>query len=474
MNPHGTPESEAALKTAFKAAIRYLRDFNRGPVPAPVSQSEILARLPKEAPEAGSPAEEVIADFIAAAEGGVPAKLGGRFLAYVMGGAHPAGMAADWLTTAWDDAPGTPLASPFGCAVDARVGEWAKALLDLPAEASCGIVTGTTVGNFVGVAAARNALLARHGWDVEADGLFGAPEIRVLIGAEAHPTMLAGLRFAGYGAKRVVPIETDDNGAMRADAFEQALSEQPDDAPILVCAQAGHIHSGAFDPFADIAPLCRARGAWLHVDGAFGLWARATPSLRQLTDGVELADSWATDAHKWLNTPYDGAFAIVRDAAAHARAMSATASYLPAPAGERDPSHFVPELSRRARGNAIYATIRALGRQGIIDGVERCVANAQKMRDLLTAEPGISCLNDVVINQAAFRFEAPDGDAESSDALTKEVVRKAIETGEVFLQTAEWRGRTIMRCSVCSHASTEDDMRRVAEVLIDAYRRSVN
>ncbi|MEO1312013.1 MAG: pyridoxal-dependent decarboxylase, partial [Pseudomonadota bacterium] len=205
----------------------------------------------------------------------------------------------------------------------------------------------------------------------------------------------------------------------------------------------------------------------------FGLWARATPSLRHLREGMELADSWATDAHKWLNTPYDGAFAIVRDAAAHARAMSATASYLPAPEGERDPSHFVPELSRRARGTAIFATIRALGRAGIAEAVERCCANARLMRDLLTETPGVACLNDVVLNQAAFRFAAPNGDA-SADALTKEVVRKAVETGEVFLQTAEWRGRTIMRCSVTSQATTEDDIRRVAEVVLDAYKRSVN
>jgi len=478
MNPHGTKDAEAALAAAYDEGVRYLREFDDAPVPATTSQQEALDRLGRDLPEDGAPAADVIRGFIAAAEGGVTATAGGRWLAFVVGGAHPAGIAADWLSSAWDEAPGTPLGAPFACAVDGLVCDWTKELLDLPREASVGIVTGTTVGNFVGVAAARNGLLARHGWDVEAMGLYGAPDVRVVITEEAHPTMLAGLRMAGFGSERVVKVATDRNGAMKADAFAETLASIPPGAPTLVCAQAGHIHTGAFDPLAEIAPLCRARGAWLHVDGAFGLWARANPATRYLTEGMELADSWATDAHKWLNTPYDGAFAIVRDAAAHERAMSVSASYLPQAEGGRDPSRFVPELSRRARAHPIYAVIRHLGRAGIADAVERCCANARLMRDLLTQHPSVRSLADVVINQAAFQFRPRDDsgaeDDAAADALTKDVVRRAVATGEVFLQTAEWRGRTIMRCSVTSHATTEDDIRRVAAIVLDAFRRATN
>lgn len=466
---HGSKAAEAALACAYDAARAYLRDVQDASNHVAVTQTEIRAKLGTRLPEQGESSEAVIEALIRAADGALAPTTGGRFFAYVIGGTHPAGVAAEILNAAWDDKPGTPLVTPFGCAVDGLVGEWLLELLDLPREASVGIVTGASMGNFLGIAAARHALLEREGWDVEAQGLFGAPPITVLIGEEAHPTVHKALRFAGLGARRVVQIETDAQGAMRPDRLAAALAAAS--GPILVCTQAGNINTGAMDPFAEIAPLCRERGAWLHVDGAFGLWARVSPELGRSIRGVELADSWATDAHKMLNTPYDAGFGIVRDSAAHLGAMDISASYLVQAEGARDPSRYVPELSRRARGTPIYATIRALGRQGVRGMIETCCAHARRMRDALTSRAGVACLNEVVFNQAIFRFAVPGraGDEAASDALTAEVATRVRETGECWVQSSNWRNRTVMRFSVVDRATTAADIDRSARAVLRAY-----
>jgi len=470
---HGSKAAEAALARAYEAARAYLKGVHEASNHVAVTQPEVRARLGTKLPERGESSEAVIQSLVRAADGALAPTAGGRFFAYVIGGTHPAGVAAEFLNAAWDDKPGTPLVTPFGCAVDGLVGEWLLELLDLPRESSVGIVTGASMGNFLGIAAARHALLGRAGWDVEAQGLFGAPPITVIISEEAHPTVHKALRFAGLGAKRVVAIETDAQGRMRADRVAAALAAAP--GPTLVCTQAGNIMTGAMDPFAEIAPLCRERGAWLHVDGAFGLWARVSPELNRAIQGVELADSWATDAHKMLNTPYDAGFGIVRDPAAHLGAMDISASYLAQAEGARDPSRFVPELSRRARATPIYATIRALGRQGVREMIETCCAHARRMRELLTARTGVACLNEVAFNQAIFRFSVPGraGDEAAGDALTAEVAQRARESGECWVQSSTWRNRTVMRFSVVDRATTATDIERAAAAVLRAYDQAL-
>ena len=465
---HGSPEAEKALERAYEAARAYLRGVREESNRVAVTQAGVRASLGTVLPEEGEPSEQVIAALIEAARGALSPTAGGRFFAYVIGGTHPASVAAEFLNAAWDDRPGTPLVTPFGCAIDGLVGEWVLELLDLPREASVGVVTGASMGNFLGIVAARHALLERAGWDVEAQGLFGAPPITIIIGEEAHPNMLKGLRLAGFGAERTVRIAADANGAMRADRLEAALKNTS--GPALVLAQAGHILTGAHDPFPAIAAACRAHGAWLHVDGAFGLWARVSPALAEGVRGVELADSWATDAHKMLNTPYDAGFGIIRDKAAHTAAMGISASYLAQQEGARDPSHYVPELSRRARATPVYATLRALGRRGVREMVEGCCARTRQMRDLLVKEPGVACLNEIVFNQAIFRFAPRPGAPEAeTDTLTAEVVRRTVESGECYVQTSQWRGKTVMRFSVASRATDEAEIERSAAAVLKAY-----
>jgi glutamate/tyrosine decarboxylase-like PLP-dependent enzyme len=456
-------DAQAALDAAFRHALAYLRDLPDRPLTAEQSPAALRAALGATLTDAGEPAAAVIAR-LAAASAGVTPMSGPRFFSFVIGGAHPAGIAADWLAAVWDQNSGLYGPTPLSATAESIASRWVLDLLGLPQTAAVGFVTGATMANFAGLAAARRALLERAGWDVEAKGLYGAPEIAIVLGEDAHSTVFGALRFLGLGAERVHRIATDAQGRMSAPALKQRL-ESLGAQPTLVCAQAGQINTGACDPFGPIVEACRTRGAWLHVDGAFGLWAQASPKTRALTEGVEHADSWAVDAHKWLNTPYDCGFAIVRDPAALVGAMAITASYLQASADERNPSHYVPELSRRARGFAVYATLAALGRQGVRELVERCCALTRRMRDALAGEPGIACLNEVVLNQAIFRF----GD---DDALTQAVADAVTASGEAYLHTAQWRGRAVMRFSVCSHMTTEADIDRTARAVLKAFREA--
>jgi glutamate/tyrosine decarboxylase-like PLP-dependent enzyme len=452
----------AAMMRAAQAAIDYRRRIATAETTPAASYAEILPAFDAPVPEQGGEADAIIAELIERATRGIRASTGPRFYGWVIGSSHPTGVAADWLTAAWGQNAGNILAAPAASAVEAVAARWLLELLGLPAEASVGFVTGATVANFVCLAAARSEVLRRVGWDVEGDGMFGAPPIEVLIGADAHATVFSGLKYLGLGARRVTTVATDDAGRMLPGAFETALKAAS--GPVIAIAQAGQINSGVSDPFAAIAPMAREAGAWLHVDGAFGLWAQASPRHAHLTQGVELADSWATDGHKWLQTPYDSGFAIVRDAEAHRRAMAISASYLPPAEGaERDPSAYVPELSRRARGFAAWAMIRQLGRTGIAEMVERCCRIASRIADRVADEPGIALVLAPELNQVMFRF----GD---SDAATIATVQRVQDDGIAWIGGAQWRGQWVMRLSVSSSATTEADADITSAAIVSAWR----
>lgn len=458
--------SFAAMAHAAQVAIEYRRAVAHADHTPVVDYAAIRAAFAAPTPETGGDAQAILAELIECASPGIRAQTGPRFFGWVIGNSHPTGVAADWLTSAWGQNAANTLAAPAASAVEDIAAGWLLDLLGLPAEASVGFVTGATVANFVCLAAARSEVLRRAGWDVEADGLFGAPPITVLIGADAHATVYSGLKYLGLGAKRVRTIESDSLGRILPADFQRALEEA--EGPVIAIAQAGQINTGACDPFTELAPMARAAGAWLHVDGAFGLWAQAAPARADLTAGVELADSWATDGHKWLQTPYDGGFAIVRNAEAHARAMAISASYLPPAEGsDRDPSTFVPELSRRARGFSTWAMIRQLGRAGIAEMVEEHCRIAAHMAARLDAVHGITLLTPVMLNQFMVRF----GDGDGDDRLTLATVRQVQEDAIAFLGSTQWRGAWAMRCSVSSIATTMAQADISVDAIIAAWQR---
>ena len=455
--------STAALAIAAQASADYRRRTTDAATTPVEPYADVLARFVEPVPESGGEGGAIIEELIAKAEGGIRAMTGPRFFGWVIGSSHPTGVAADWLTSAWGQNCGNVVAAPAACAVEKVVADWLLDLLHLPRECSVGVVSGATVANTVCLAAARGEVLRRVGWDVEADGLFGAPEITVMIGADAHATVFSGLRYLGLGAKRVVEIQTDPLGRMLASDLAAKLEGHS--GPLIVIAQAGQINTGVSDPFAEIAPLVKAASGWLHVDGAFGLWAAASPRHRHLVAGVEHADSWGTDGHKWLQTPYDGSFAIVRDEAAHRRAMSIVASYLPTPAGdERDPTAYVMELSRRARGFAMWAMIKQLGRGGVAAMIEQDIAVAQLMAAGMAAIEGVELVNTPELNQFMVRF----GD---SDDLTRATVAQVQEDAVAFIGGSEWRGQWVMRISVCSIATTPEDGRITVEAVRAAWEK---
>jgi glutamate/tyrosine decarboxylase-like PLP-dependent enzyme len=405
--------------------------------------------------------DQVIRDLIALAEPGLAAITAPRFFGWVMGGSNLTGVAADWLTSIWGQNAGNHMATPAAAAAETASAAALLELLDLPRESSVGFVTGATMASFTCLAAARGAVLRRAGWNIDADGMAGCPPITVVLGEEAHSTIFAGLKYLGFGERNLVKVAVNREGAMEPRAFAEAMDATT--GPVIVVAQAGHINSGAFDPFGEIARIARTKGAWLHIDGAFGLWARATKTHRALGEGLELADSWSVDGHKWLQTPYDCAYAIVRDREAHVRAMQIAASYLPASAGaDRVPADYVPELSRRARGFATWAMIRLLGRQGIADMVSGHCALARRFAQKLGAEPGVEIMNDVVLNQVAVHF--------GNDAQTNAVIARVQASGECFLAGANWRGKAIMRISVTNENTTEADVDRSVSAILEAWR----
>jgi glutamate/tyrosine decarboxylase-like PLP-dependent enzyme len=390
----------------------------------------------------GVPAATVIDELVAAAEPGLVASAGPRYFGFVTGGTLPAALAADWLTAAWDQNGGLYATSPAAAVAEEVADGWLLDVLGLPASASVGMVTGAQMANFTGLAVARDEVLRRAGWDVARDGLNGAPKIDVVAGAEAHTTIPRALRMLGLGEPRRLPV--DDQGAIDAGAIERI------EGPAIVCAQAGNVNSGAFDPFEAIADAC-GEGVWLHVDGAFGLWAGASPSRRHLVAGAERADSWAVDAHKWLNVPYDSGLAIVADREAHARTFALTAAYLIA-SGRREPAYLVPESSRRARGFALYAGLRQLGRRGLAELVDRCCRHASHMAELL-ARGGLEVLNDVVLNQVLVDVDPAR-------------IERIQAGGALWASATTWRGRPALRISVSGWATTRADIERAARAIL--------
>lgn len=402
-----------------------------------------------------------------AADPGLMAMAGPRFFGWVIGASHETGVAADMLTSAWGQNCGMYAGTPAAAIAEKVAGDWLLDILRLPRESSVGFVTGATMANFVGLAAARNEVLRRAGWDVEAKGLYGAPRVRVLVGADAHTTVFAALRFLGFGSETAEPIATDEQGRMKADALARTLAQG--DGPAIVIAQAGQINTGAIDPVGAIASVCRMHGAWLHVDGAFGLWARAVPDLAEMADGVDEADSWATDGHKWLQLPYDCGLAIVRHPEAHRRAMTIAASYLPKGEDiEHDPSLYTPELSRRARGFAAWAVIKALGRDGIAAMVRNHCAFARRVADRLAQEPGVHVLNDVCLNQVILTFG--DGDIARQNETTRAVIARLQQDNQVFAGGSSWRDRWVMRLSIISGPLVEADIDRLGDAIVSAWR----
>ena len=418
-------------------------------------------------PETGADPGDVIDELVRLVDGGLQTTIGPRFFGWVMGASEPAGLAADWLVSAWGQNAGYQNTAPAMAAIEQAAEAWLLDILDLPRDSAIGFTTGATIANATCLAAARSGVLLKAGWDPDADGLFGAPPVHVLVGADAHASVFAALQLIGFGRKRVVSIATDEQGRMLPDALETAIA--PLTGPKLVIAQAGQINTGDFDPFTEIAAIARAHDAWLHVDGAFGLWARATPGLKHLTAGIEACDSWATDGHKWLQVPYDSGFAIVRDKQMLQRAMTQWSSYLPTfGADDRVPSAYVPELSRRARGIPVWALIKAYGRAGIAEMVDRHCRLARRFAERLAAEPGIQVLNDVVLNQVIVNFGS--GDAKARKASTEAVISRVQHDGTCFVGGAQWRDDWVMRISVISAPTMDADVDAGADAIIGAWR----
>ncbi|MEA2271040.1 MAG: hypothetical protein QOC64_3650 [Solirubrobacteraceae bacterium] len=447
------------LSAAAAHAERFLTGLDERPVAARADATAIRQALGGPLPEQGEDPEVVIDALATGADPGLVASAGPRHFGFVIGGALPAALAADWLVSAWDQCAAFHVLSPAAAAIEEIAAQWLLDVLELPPSASVGFVTGGQGANTTCLAAARHAVLARAGWDVERDGLIGAPRVHVVCGEQAHATIFTALRLLGLGAGTAIRVAADAQGRMDPAALRQTLSGL--DGPAIVCAQAGNVASGAFDAFEPIADACAEHGAWLHVDGAFGLWAAAAPSTRGLVRGVPRADSWAVDAHKWLNVPYDSAMAIVADADAHRSAMSLAASYLVADAAQRDATNYVPESSRRARSVPVYAALRSLGRAGVAALVERNCAHARRMAAHLAAIPGAEVLNDVVLNQVLVRLPGDD------DA-NREAVAAVQRDGTCWLGGTQWDGRAVMRVSFSNWATSDADVDRSAEAIAAA------
>ncbi|HEY5858619.1 MAG TPA: aminotransferase class V-fold PLP-dependent enzyme [Aldersonia sp.] len=440
------------LHATAEHAVAYLNGLPDAPVGATATDPDVLrARLGGGLPEVGASPASVIEDLVSAATPGIAASAGPRFFGFVTGGALPAALAADWLTSTWDQNAVLFASSPAAAIAEEVVGGWLADLLGLPSSASFTFTTGCQMAHVTCLAAARHAVLADAGWDVERQGLGGAPRVRVLTGAARHVTVDRALRLLGLGTDALVPVAVD--GAGRMDPA--ALSRELRDGPTIVVAQAGEVNTGSFDPFGEIVDAARAAGAWVHVDGAFGLWAAASPAYRHLTAGAERADSWASDAHKWLNVPYDSGLAFCARPSDHRAAISLPAAYLTT--GARDGMDWSPEASRRARAFAAWAALRSLGRSGVAELVDRCCSHARRFAALLGDVPGLELLNDVVLNQVLVRF----GD----DTVTDAVIAAVQADGTCWLGGTVWQGRRAMRISVSNWSTTDEDVVRSAAAI---------
>ena len=452
-------ERELLQRTAELAAD-FLESLDAHPVWPPATVEQLRASLG--GPLQAEPVDPrtVIDELARAAEPGVVGIPSGRYFGFVIGGAVPASLAADWLTSVWDQNAGLVVGGPSAAVVEEVAGEWLKELLGIPPSASFSFVTGCQMAHVTALAAARHAVLERVGWDVERNGLAGGPAIHVLLGGKRHVTIDRALRLLGLGSEAAIRVDADDQGRIRLDALAEALRAV--EGPAIVCAQVGEVNTGAVDPLPQIADLCAEADAWLHLDGAFGLWASASPALRPLAAGVERADSWATDAHKWLNVPYDCGLAFVAHPDAHRAAMRLVAEYLVVDEkATRDAMDWTPEFSRRARGFAVYAALRSLGRSGVAELVDRCCRHARTFAEELARLPGCEILNEIVLNQVLFRF----GD----DATTSAVLAAVQGSGEAWMSGATWDGGAAIRISVSNWRTSDEDVARA----LAAFRRAV-
>ncbi len=455
---------DAILIRAARLASEYLSGVADRPVGATATGDEMRAALGGPLPEVGDPATAVLDRLASAAVTGTVATQGPRFFGFVVGGSRPEATAADWLVSAWDQNAGLFVLSPLVSVVESVTAGWIRDIVGLPESWSAGFVTGCQMANFSALATARHHVLAAAGWDVEAMGLAGGPPVDVIVSDESHYTVFTSIRMLGLGAGRVRRVPTDGQGRMRADELAKVV--QNGSGPCIICAQAGNVNTGAFDPIAEIVPIARARGAWLHVDGAFGLWAAASPALAHHVSGIAGADSIATDAHKWLNVPYDSGIVLTAHADSHRTALTLGAAYIVQSAVERDPHEFVPEESRRARAVPVYAVLRTLGRRGVGDLVDRSCALARRLADRLALGAGVKILNDVVLNQVLVRFEPPAGG--DTDAFTKAVIARVQEDGTCWLSGTTWHGMAAMRVSVSNWSTTESDIDRSADAILRA------
>jgi len=442
------------LSDAAERAGRYIDNASDRRVPPTAGAIAALQQLGGDLPDGPTNDAEVIALLDEIGSPGTSTTTGPRYFGFVIGGSHPVSVAANWLAAAWDQNTGLEIISPAANRLEEIAGRWVVDLLGLPHESCVGFVTGATSANFTAICAARHALLKRAGWDVEQDGLYGAPPIKVVVGDEVHTSVLKGLALAGLGKRRVHRVPVDDQGRMIADLL-------PDlDDMTLVLTQGGNVDTGSFDPIGTVCARAAGTGAWVHVDGAFGLWAAASPSYAHLTKGIALADSWALDVHKWLNVPYDSGLMICRHPGFVRGGMSAAAPYL-IEGAPREPYHYTPELSRKGRGAEVWATLRSLGKSGVADLIERNCSQAARFADKL-GEAGFEILNDVVLNQVLVSFGTPD--------RTNEIISRIQQDGTCWVGGTLWQGRTAMRISVCNWSTTDADVDKSVASMINAAR----
>jgi len=460
-----------SLESAAACAMSYLEKLDQSPVGARTDAAVLRARIAKPLSQSGLPAEQVISELAADVDGGLHAVASGRFFAWVMGGSLPAALAADWLTSAWDQNAHTYGTGPAAAITEEVVGGWLKEILGIPSQSSFALVTGCQMAHFTCLAAARHALLTLRAWDLETHGLSGAPPIRVLTSEQAHGSIDRAVSLLGMGTSNLVKLPSDSSGRLNATALESALAAQPD-APTIAVLQAGDLNIGAFDQFEILIPIAKRYGAWVHIDGAFGLWVAASSTYRHLLAGVDAADSWATDGHKWLNVPYDCGYAFVADPAAHGSAMSHRASYISYSSDVRDQCDWNPEWSRRARGFSSYAAIRQLGTDGLAQMIERCCTHARSLVTEIGSLAGAELLWEPQINQGLVRFlDLRVGSSQQDhDRRTDEMIAKINSTGEAFFSGTSWRGRRAMRVSVCNWQTSDDDVKRAVRSIAKLLR----
>ena len=448
------------LDEAVRSAIAYIDSLADRPVGRPADVDALRTALGAPLTAEGDGNLTAFQALVAGTEGGIVATAGPRYFGFVNGGSLPVAVAADWLVSAWDQNAAMHVMTPAVAVIEEVVLGWLRELLGLPANGSGAFVTGGQMANVTGLMAARHQVLEQAGWDVEVDGLFGAPPVTVVVGGERHAAVDRALRYLGFGTAGVVELAVDDQGALDPSDLARVLAEA-DGGPAIVCTQAGNVNTGAFDPIAEVCTIAHEHAAWVHVDGAFGLWAAASEAHRHLLEGHEAADSWAVDMHKWLNAPYDCSVALTAHPEAHHAAMATAAAYL-TPGAHREPIDWNPEMSRRARAVPSWAILRALGRDGVEDLVDRFCSLARRAADQLGAADGVEILNDVVLNQVLVRF----GD---DDAITRDVITRVQEDGTCWVGGTVWQGRAAMRFSVSNWSTTDADIDRSVEAMLTCF-----